>query len=384
MNTSEKNKIIGGAVQTVLKKALASSFSSKHGRTFFKNAAIHFKSASQRRAAFEQKGLHVPPFLIASITSECNLRCSGCYARVGGNCGSRPDSVIDSDAADSGELSNSAPVGEMSPLQWENVFSQASDLGVSFIILAGGEPLMRPEILVKASEFPSIIFPIFTNGTLFDSERIDFFDRCRNLIPVLSLEGDKSMTDSRRSDGIFDQIQKTFQDLNSKNILFGASVTVTTENMDYVTDSKFVSSLKQSGCTALFYVEYVPVDGNLSLAPDESDFNKIGRRVSDLRDEFGGMIIVSFPGDEQYLGGCLAAGTGFFHINAIGGAEPCPFSPYSDISLKTHSLEEAIQSPLFKKITAEGLLNEKHIGGCTLFAEKETVESFTSELKMLK
>ena len=383
MNTSEKNKIIGGAVQTVLKKALASSFSSKRGRIFFKNAATYFKSASQRRAEFEQKGLHVPPFLIASITSECNLRCSGCYARAGGNCESRSDSVT-GPSADSDKLFKSVPIGEMSPLQWKNVFLQASDLGVSFIILVGGEPLMRPEILIKASEIPSIIFPVFTNGTLFDSERIEFFDRFRNLIPVLSLEGDKSMTDSRRSDGVFDQIQKTFRELNSKNILFGVSVTVTTENMDYVTDSNFVSSLKQSGCTALFYVEYVPVDGNLSLAPNDADFNKIGRRVSNLRDEFGGMIIVSFPGDEQYLGGCLAAGIGFFHINAVGGAEPCPFSPYSDISLKTHSLEEAIQSPLFKKITAEGLLNEKHIGGCTLFAEKETVELFTSELKILK
>ena len=370
MNDFEKNKIIDSAIRTVAKKALASSIFSKKGREFFTNAAFNLKSASQKRDEFEQKGIHIPPFLIASIATACNLQCRGCYAQINSGCGNNSRSKCSFE--------------EMTSHQWENIFTQASDLGISFVILAGGEPMMRKDVLETASRFPSLIFPVFTNGTLFDGEMIDFFDNHRNLIPVLSLEGNQMMTDSRRGAGVYDKIQKASKELYSKGILFGVSVTVTTENMNYVTDSSFVSDLANDGCTALFYIEYVPADDRNHLAPEENDLNLIGRRVSSLRDDFSSMIIVSFPGDEQYLGGCLAAGIGFFHINAFGGAEPCPFSPYSDISLKTHSLIEAINSPLFEKIKAEGLLKEKQRGGCTLFAQKETVESLSSSLKIEK
>lgn len=365
MDVSEKNQMISNAISVVAKKALRSSFSSKKGRTFFTGAAFSLKSASKKRDAYEQKGIHIPPFLIASIAAECNLQCTGCYARANGSI-------------------NSKKFGEMTGAEWENIFSQAADLGISFIILAGGEPMMRKDVLTAASRFPSIIFPVLTNGTLFSNEYLDFFDNNRNLVPILSIEGDRMLTDSRRGEGVSDLIQNAAKEMKASGLLFGVSITVTTQNLEFVTDSAFVSELEKNGCTVLFYVEYVPADGNCELAPEADDFNLIGQRVSDLRDQFIDMIILSFPGDEKYLGGCLAAGNGFFHINAYGGAEPCPFSPYSDMNLKNHTLLEAIESPLFEKIKAEKLLEGEHIGGCTLFEKKEQVESFISPIIVLK
>jgi MoaA/NifB/PqqE/SkfB family radical SAM enzyme len=90
------------------------------------------------------------------------------------------------------------------------------------------------------------------------------------------------------------------------------------------------------------------------------------------------MIIISFPGDEKESGGCLAAGRGFFHINATGGAEPCPFSPYSDTSLRTTSLKAVLNSPLFTRLREEGALDAEHTGGCALFAQAEYVERIAS------
>ncbi len=83
----------------------------------------------------------------------------------------------------------------------------------------------------------------------------------------------------------------------------------------------------------------------------------------------------SFPGDEKEMGGCLAAGRGFFHINAYGGAEPCPFSPFSDVNLKEISLLEALKSPLFCRLQNSGLFAEEHAGGCLLFEHREEVET---------
>lgn len=71
----------------------------------------------------------------------------------------------------------------------------------------------------------------------------------------------------------------------------------------------------------------------------------------------------------------VAAGRGFFHINSHGGAEPCPFSPYSDINVKETSLREALKSKLFRALQDKGVLKEDHAGGCILFEKKSIVES---------
>ena len=85
------------------------------------------------------------------------------------------------------------------------------------------------------------------------------------------------------------------------------------------------------------------------------------------------MIYISFPGDEKSSGGCLAAGRGFFHINSHGGAEPCPFSPYSDINVKDTSLKEALQSELFTALRNSNILADDHIGGCVLHEKNHVV-----------
>ena len=75
---------------------------------------------------------------------------------------------------------------------------------------------------------------------------------------------------------------------------------------------------------------------------------------------------------------CMAAGRGFFHINSHGGAEPCPFSPYSNSNVRDTSLREALKSPLFRALQTEGLLKDDHVGGCTLFMNRERVEAIVN------
>ena len=47
--------------------------------------------------------------------------------------------------------------------------------------------------------------------------------------------------------------------LSRKGILFGASVTVTTENIREVTSPEFVGVLAERGCRLIIYIEFVPV-----------------------------------------------------------------------------------------------------------------------------
>ena len=91
-------------------------------------------------------------------------------------------------------------------------------------------------------------------------------------------------------------------------------------------------------------------------------------------------VMLSFPGDELAMGGCMAAGREFFHINSNGGAEPCPFSPFSDVNIKNASLKDAIKSDLFNKIRLSGLISGEHKGGCVLYEKRDEVRSLAGSL----
>ena len=132
----------------------------------------------------------------------------------------------------------------------------------------------------------------------------------------------------------------------------------------------------------MFYVEYVPVsEETRELAPDDEIRAFLADRLTELRKNRPEMIYVSFPGDEKQSDGCLAAGRGFFHINSHGGAEPCPFSAFSDMNVRDTSLREAIGSGLFKALRSGPMLEDEHIGGCVLFEQREKVEQILEELK---
>lgn len=267
------------------------------------------------------------------------------------------------------------PVEQLSDEEWLGLFNEADELGVSFILLAGGEPMLRRGVIEAAGGLTNIVFPIFTNGTYMDQRYFDLFDKCRNLIPVMSIEGGKDTTDSRRGKGVYDKLIANMDACKKRGLIFGASVTVTTENIKEVTSDEFIASLVDRGCKLVIYVEYVPVtEETEALAPGDKEREYLHSEIERLREEREEMVFVSFPGDEKSSGGCIAAGRGFFHINSHGGAEPCPFSPFSDINVRDTSLKEAVNSPLFRELRDNGYLLEDHAGGCVLFEKREQVQ----------
>lgn len=241
--------------------------------------------------------------------------------------------------------------------------------------------MLRKDVIVSASKFKDTVFPVFTNGTLLNDEYIDLFDQNRNLKMFFSLEGGKELTDSRRGQGTFDTVMHSMQQLHSRNIPFGASITVTTQNLSLVTGDIYIDMLEKHGCRFVIFVEYVPVtESTESMSLTDSDRIMLEHEEQRLQEKFRKVLFLSFPGDEKYFGGCLAAGRGFFHINPYGDAEACPFSPFSDRSLIEYSLIDAIQSPFFKRLAEKKLVGGEHTGGCALFSNKDSVAGILSEI----
>ncbi|WPC43751.1 radical SAM protein [Clostridium sp. JS66] len=344
-------------IENIIKNILKASIKNPRETAFITKYMLSTKDTKNKRDMLENKGEHIPPFLMISISTTCNLYCKGCYARSNKSCG---DNLTEN---------------EISEERWIEIFNEARELGISFILLLGGEPFTRRRIIEKAASVKEIIFPIFTNGTMFDEDYINMFDKNRNLIPMISLEGNEFQTDKRRGIGIYNSILTSMDTLNKKGILFGCSITVTTENIRTIISEEFVQGLYIRGVKVLIFVEYVPVTkGTQNLAPTDKERLILEEKIEKLIVKFENIVFLSFPGDEKNAGGCLSAGRGFFHINANGNAEPCPFSPYSDTNLKNLNIRDALKSPLFKKLNDNKMLLGKHDGGCILFEKENDVK----------
>ena len=352
------------SVEQLMADILKVTFRNPKESAYMAKFALAARATASKRERAETAGEHIPTFLIASITSRCNLHCAGCYSRCS-------NATVDSE-----------PVRQLTGTEWAKVFDEAGEIGVSFILLAGGEPMLRRDVIEAAGKRQNILFPIFTNGTFIDRKYFDLLDCCRNLVPILSIEGEKETTDARRGKGVYDRLVSNMDELQRRGLIFGTSVTVTTRNIEEVTSDEFLRKLSYKGCKAVIFVEYVPVtDDSVELAPGDKEREYLKNRIEQLRKEHTEMVYISFPGDEKNTGGCVAAGRGFFHINSHGGAEPCPFSPYSDINVRDTSLKEAIHSRLFRELRNGGYLLENHIGGCTLYEKREQVEKIIAEGK---
>jgi MoaA/NifB/PqqE/SkfB family radical SAM enzyme len=252
-------------------------------------------------------------------------------------------------------------------------------LGIIFVIIAGGEPFVRPEILDIARDFPQIVFLIFTNGLLINDDFILKLKKQKNTMPVISLEGHEADTDFRRGSGVFKQLQAITQKLEKKRIFWSVSLTVTRDNFSHVTNNDFISDLYKSGCRLFFFVEYTPItEGTEDWIPSIEQRKSLIDIRNSFRSKFPSLFI-AIPGDEEEIGGCLSAGRGFIHISADGNVGPCPFAPYSDTNLRDLSLKQALQSKFLRTIRE----NHDHLvetgGGCALWVKKEWVRSLLSE-----
>lgn len=326
-------------------------------RGFFWKAVLAQGKAARVRMEWRRKGLQVPPLLICSITTRCNLNCVGCYAHALARAFHRGEQ------------------GEMSKEKLESVLSEARELGISIVLLAGGEPLVRKDLMEVTAHYPDIIFPVFTNGLLIDDELIERFQRQRNVVPVISLEGYADDTDQRRGKGIYAHLKKIIGKMEGKGIFLGCSLTVNRDNFDIVLEDAFVQEMIASGSRLFFFVEYVPIqEGTETLLLTQTQRLTLRQMTKTMGQRFPGLFI-AFPGDEAEYGGCLSAGRGFLHISAGGAVEPCPFAPYSDASLQQLSLREALQSDFLRQIRENHDKLSELEGGCALWANREWVRS---------
>jgi MoaA/NifB/PqqE/SkfB family radical SAM enzyme len=321
---------------------------------------VHQKRAAAIRRDLYRRGIVVPAVMMVSLTSRCNLTCKGCYMRA----------------------QNRDREPEMTADQLAGLVDQASELGVSAMVFAGGEPLLRSkEIVGLAAQYPRILFSFFSNGLLIDETMARSIGTRKNLVPVISFEGFRAETDLRRGNGVFDRLLLTCSLLRGKHIFFGCSVTVTSRNITQVLDEAFISQMIGEGARVLVFVEYVPIEhGTEDLVLSDEHRKALSGALRSFARKFPALFI-GFPGDEEEYDGCLAAGRGFVHVSSAGALEPCPAAPFSDKDLTTTPLKDALRSELLEKIRRNHDLLTETRGGCALWTNREFVGTLTGNFQ---
>ena len=308
----------------------------------------------------EKYQCNVPWLILMDPTSACNLHCTGCWAAEYGN-------------------KLNLTLEEM-----DSVVTQGKELGVYFYMFTGGEPLVRKADLIKLCEkHNDCAFLSFTNGTLVDEAFCEELKRVGNLYLAISLEGFSEVNDLRRGNGVFGKVMHAMDLLKENGLVFGTSICYTSKNWDAVTSDEFVDLMIDKGCRYAMYFHYMPVgnDASLDLLPTPEQRTYIKDRVREIRSmtKGKGIFTMDFQNDGEFVGGCIAGGRNYFHINANGDAEPCVFIHYSDANIRTHSLLEILHNPLFMAYHNNQPFNKNHLRPCPMLENPEILQRMVKE-----
>jgi len=296
-------------------------------RRFVENLFGHtmlFSTVAQRKTAVQLGGDN-PLLMVISPTMRCNLKCTGCYSANY----SRDDAI---------DTKN-----------FIRILSEARELGIHFVVVSGGEPFIRKDLLEVIEHFPDILFMAYTNGTLINERDLaPKLAQLGNVIPCISVEGFDEETNQRRGKGTFRKIIAAMGQLRNEGVLFGFSATPMRHNNDLLVSDDFVQFYENLGCFLGWYFSYMPVgrDPDLDLMPTPAQRLYRRERIRKIRGQYH-LVAADFWCDGELVGGCLSAGRVYFHINAQGGVEPCVFHQFSVDNVLKKPLIEALNSEYF-------------------------------------
>ena len=319
-----------------------------------------FHGTKTIRKKREEYQCNVPWLILMDPTSACNLHCTGCWAAEYGN---RLNLTFE---------------------EMDHLIAQGKELGIYFYMFTGGEPLVRKADIIRLCEkHNDCAFLAYTNGTLVDEAFCGEMKRVGNLYLAISLEGSPEINDLRRGDGVYGKVMRALDLLKENGLIFGISICYTSQNLEIVTGDGFVDLMIEKGCRYALYFHYMPVgnDAAAELMPTVKQRIYIKQRVREIRNMTTGkgIFTMDFQNDGEFVGGCIAGGRNYFHVNANGDAEPCVFIHYSGANIRTHTLLEILRQPLFMAYRDNQPFNENHLRPCPMLENPEILERMVKE-----
>jgi len=323
---------------------------------FVRNAfRIRRAEATHRRMQKDEPGV-IPTILAISPTMRCNLDCGGCYSRR------RPEEE------------------ELTTGEFRSLLDQAEELGVSAVVLTGGEPLLRQDTVSMVEEHKRLLFVMISNGGPLTEEKAHRLAGSGNCLVLISIDGDSEAHDRRRGEGSHRLAMRAMNLLRESRCPFGFATVNTRENWRTYMETDFLVDMIRRGCALGLFTEYVPVgpDPRNDWVMEPGDRDTFRDWVLRQR-ERSGLMLVQFPQDEYGAANrCTGAGIRSLHINSQGGIEPCPFVNVSVESIRDGGLLTACRSPFLASLRATPGILARDTMACSLFEHLDTVKTLSN------
>ena len=91
------------------------------------------------------------------------------------------------------------------------------------------------------------------------------------------------------------------------------------------------------------------------------------------------IFAMDFQNDGEYVGGCIAGGRRYLHINANGDVDPCVFIHYSNANIRNCTLLEALQSPIFMAYHDGQPFNDNHLRPCPMLENPQMLREIVEK-----
>ncbi|MDD6448207.1 MAG: radical SAM protein [Lachnospiraceae bacterium] len=319
-----------------------------------------FRGTKTIRANREKYDCNIPWLILFDPTDACNMHCVGCWS---GTYGRKHNLTFE---------------------EMDKIVTEGKELGAYLYMMTGGEPMVRKNDIFKLAEkHNDCFFGLYSNSTMIDEEVCKKVRDLGNITFMLSIEGTPDTNDARRGSGHYEKVLKAMDLLKKYGIVFGTSICYTSQNIEAVTDEKFIRFIADKGARFGFFFHYMPVGKNAvpSLMPTPQQRKEIIERIRYFRSDKCdiGFFPMDFQNDGEYVGGCIAGGRNYFHINANGDAEPCVFIHFSDTNIHDNSILEMLQSPLFKKYHEGQPFNRNQLRPCPMLENPDLLREMVDE-----
>ena len=303
-----------------------------------------------------------------NLTKRCNLNCDHCYLDANFRGGFRTD--------------------ELSTDECRGVIDQIAEVNPNaFLILTGGEPLLRPDIydLIRHAAEKKFMVVLGTNGTLINkinAEKIKAAGAHGVGISIDSMDAAKHNT-FRGVPFAWERSMEAFDVLNEVGVDFLVQMSVSDMNYREIPD--VVAFAEKAGAIAFnlyFLICTGRGQGNTDISNAayeealkllyEQQMNYKGRLMinSKCAPQYKRVVYENDPDSvytRTYSGGC-PAGTHYSRISPEGNLTPCPFIEETVGNLKTSSFKDLWQNaPLMVQLRNRNQL-EGRCGTCEFSA----------------
>ncbi|MDR0373397.1 MAG: radical SAM protein [Nitrososphaerota archaeon] len=294
----------------------------------------------------------VPLIMSWNVTRECNLKCGHCYIN-----------------ADEKKLGN-----ELSTQEGKQLMDQIYKVSRPLLVLSGGEPLLRPDILelIEYGSKKGIKMGLGSNGYLIDNIMAKKLKTAGIATVSISLDSHipAQHDDFRGVKDAWERAVNACKVLQKNNVLVQVNTTLTHENYNQIDD---IMSLSESLGVENFHLFFLVPTGRgtklTDISPQKYEdmitttFAKVHRHRLNVRPSCAPQFMRIAQGMNldmrQWIRGCIA-GMYYCRIYPNGDITPCPYLPIKLGNIREQSFKDIwFSSEIFKNLRNPNSLKGK-------------------------